>query len=94
MCILIYMHIYITEDNEKFLRSHSGSMSGLINELLDEHRGRVQKAMYKPKQTLSTDPIRVDGTSRQVESIPKRLPPVDKSECPRHHVPKDICKCD
>lgn len=44
----MYMHIYITQDNEQFLRSHSGSMSGLINELLDDHRDKVEASAYSP----------------------------------------------
>lgn len=46
------MHIYITKENEEFLRSHTGSMSGLINELLEDHRGMVKKAMYKPSKGM------------------------------------------
>ena len=37
MCIIMNMNIYIRPDNEQHLRAHKGSMSGLINDLLDAH---------------------------------------------------------
>lgn len=37
MCIVMNMNIYITPDNENKLRNHGGSMSGLINGLLDNY---------------------------------------------------------
>jgi hypothetical protein len=44
MCILIDMHIYITPDNEKLLREYSneGTMSGLINSLLEEFFSKTE----------------------------------------------------
>lgn len=39
MTIIMTMNIYITKDNELFLKALSdGSMSGLINRLLDDYR--------------------------------------------------------
>ena len=38
MYILMYMNIYITHTNEEFLRNSGQSMSGLINQLLDDYR--------------------------------------------------------
>lgn len=38
------MNIYITEDNEMWLRAHTGSMSGLINQLVKQHREKMDVA--------------------------------------------------
>lgn len=66
------MNIYITKENEQYLRSHSGSMSGLINELLDELRKKVSTAMYKGKPgVLTTSP---DATKRA--AVTTIIPPV------------------
>lgn len=37
MCIIIVMNIYISQPNEEKLRQYRGSMSGLINDLLERH---------------------------------------------------------
>lgn len=41
MCIVMYMNIYMTKDNEDFLKKikPEKSMSGLVNKLLDDYRG-------------------------------------------------------
>ena len=36
MCMIMNMNIYISKDNEQKLRAYNGSMSGLINKLLDQ----------------------------------------------------------
>lgn len=36
MCIVMFMNIYIKPTNETMLRDYNGSMSGLVNRLLEE----------------------------------------------------------
>lgn len=38
MYIIMNMNIYITKENEDYLKNLDGSMSGLINQLLSIHR--------------------------------------------------------
>lgn len=111
MYIVMYMNIYISEDNQKYLRTLDQSMSGLINKLLNDYRrgkkipeesvikmenssrmessSMVEQRTVNPKvagSSPASPAIHVDAT--KVESIPQ---PVDAEDCPRHHVPKDIC---
>lgn len=37
------MNIYITRDNEKALREYKGTMSGLVNTLLDDYRKQIEQ---------------------------------------------------
>lgn len=43
------MTIYITKENEEFLRKHSGSMGGLINILIDSYRLGDKNALNHQK---------------------------------------------
>lgn len=57
MCIIMYMNIYISPTNEKRLRDHPGSMSGLVNSLLDKHfSGVVYNEPIKREVTTPTNP--------------------------------------
>lgn len=48
MCILMFMNIYITKQNEDLLKKEP-SMSGLINQLLTEHYEHEHSHTYKQK---------------------------------------------
>lgn len=50
MTIIITMNIYITKDNEAFLRKikPSESMSGIINKLLDDYRSGKGEDLFPP----------------------------------------------
>lgn len=52
MCIIMSMNIYINEDNEINLRKYAGSMSGLVNRLLDDFftgSPVTSKGYFKPE---------------------------------------------
>lgn len=51
------MNIYITPDNEKLLRNHGGSMSGLINGLLEGYFNDVA-----PSTTTKVPPVTQENT--------------------------------
>jgi hypothetical protein len=42
------MNIYISPDNERRLRAYDGSMSGLINRLLEDHFKREENVVHIP----------------------------------------------
>lgn len=64
MTIIIYMNIYITKDNEEFLKSITeGSMSGIINKLLNNYRkgngpDLFPKRIPKPKIINSVQDVK------------------------------------
>lgn len=53
MCIIMTMNIYITKDNQKYLRELKNnveeSMSGYVNRLLDNARGAQPLQVEEPK---------------------------------------------
>lgn len=57
------MNIYITEDNEKYLRTQK-SMSGLINRLLDDYR----------KDSAKVSPMEAEA-EKVVKNLPKPQEP-------------------
>lgn len=70
MYIVMNMNIYITKDNEGYLKSLNRSMSGLVNELLEAHRGT--RSFSEPKIAQKPAPrtgekIKTFDTKKQVD---------------------------
>lgn len=59
------MNIYITKDNEEFLRKQD-SMSGLVNQLLDEAR-----AMDVGEEDYTKSPVRLPPVNKKPKESPK-----------------------
>lgn len=53
----MYMNIYITKDNAKFLKeiASSRTMSGLVNELLDKYRAGEGADLFPPEPSAGDD---------------------------------------
>lgn len=67
MCMIMTMNIYITKENEEFLRriKPGQSMSGLINELLDKYRNGKGPDLFPPEIELGM------GKPISKEELPK-----------------------
>jgi hypothetical protein len=53
----MHMNIYISKENERFLRQYSGSMSGLINELLGDYFEKTKKTIHVPQVPGEYTPV-------------------------------------
>lgn len=99
MYIIMYMNIYIKPAVEEKLRRYDGSMSGLVNRLLEEFfKGNPSAATgaEKPSEWASQPGKypRVDVyTSDFPEESQEKIPPTEKNgESPADFKTYDLCK--
>lgn len=102
----MFMNIYMRRDNEEFLKGLSGSMSGLINELLDNYRAGNGADLFPPVPSeLMEVPEQFKGSKDDEEQIIKtpeqaakvvntKLRPIEGKFCPNGHpIPEGRTKC-
>lgn len=87
MTIIMTMNIYITKDNEKFLKtlSEGKSMSGLINELLNSYRKK------KAYDVIPLTPREIKPVLKIEDNEPLNKAAKDYSLC-KHGQVKGFCK--
>lgn len=83
MTILIYMNIYITPDNEKWLRMQGSSMSGIVNKFLTNARhGKYGPHVVAQYDTLAeatrSDLVRPQVLEQEQGPIPAKKQTFDK----------------
>lgn len=93
------MNIYITRENTEKLRQE-GSMSGLINRLLEKHYAPLgtdaPSAEKAPRDEVTW--VKEEGFAKVIPSgIPNKIeiqstPKAEQGLCKTHGVPKDVCK--
>lgn len=81
MYIVMNMNIYITKDNEDYLKSLDRSMSGLVNELLYIHRSEQPSSAEKKAPAPDK---KLEAFSELKESLGVKL-------CP-HGAAPELCK--
>jgi hypothetical protein len=75
MTIIMTMNIYITKENEEWLREQTESMSGIVNSLLNVRRGGVHQVMHMDGMTYrdptppSPKPVKVPSPRVSVEEV-------------------------
>lgn len=69
MSIIIDMNIYITKENEKWLREEEGSMSGIINAALNNMRHRISNTAGVSKIIESNTPKAERLTEKKKEEM-------------------------
>lgn len=86
MCILIYMNIYITPTNEKLLREYSneGTMSGLINSLLEEFFNKTENPS-RPIGPLTPESGEESQEEPEKETLPRVVSSSDDSFNDKHN---------